>query len=151
MFGRFAIMHGACVCFGGGAGLLGAATTDQWKLALAAGIALTAGSLWFARLIWRVASDRQHVLSKICAQADRIQNLSAGWENQVLAINTSVTAVKDDVIERMETIAGGIGKRCERHEAIIAGLSRKQANHEGRCEGRAEMYEKMGEHLQAGS
>lgn len=148
MFGRLAIFPIVFLCGGGGAGIVGAVTTQDWKLLLAAAAALVGASIWIGRVVWRVAGERQHVLDKICSTADRIQRLSADWENQVAAINESVVTVKDDVVERIEAITTAISKRCERHEATIAKLATRQAEANGRCQGRAETYRRIGAHLQ---
>lgn len=148
MFARLAIFPIMVLCGGGGAGIVGAVTTQDWKLLLAAAVALTGASIWIATVVWRVAAEHQHVLDKICTTADRMQRLSADWEDQVAEINESVVTVKHDVVERIEAITTAISKRCERHEAAIADLATKQAEADGRCQGRAETYRRIGAHLQ---
>lgn len=122
-----------------------AATTPVHELAawIAAATSIVAAFLLLCRTIARVASDRQHIFDKLCAQADRLDRLLPVVTEACDSMQTRVDEARESTEEMMRVLH----RRLDENDKLFHSLIEKVCEANGHCKGRRELYAKMAEHL----
>ncbi len=105
-----------------------AAVQQDWKVWIAGASGIMAAMLWLGGMVWRASGERQKVLSKICTQADRMENLTRATEEDLSGLKVAVA------------------DQATQFRALISEL----AEWRGTCRARKPIYEKMLTHLTEG-
>jgi hypothetical protein len=106
-------------------------------------VALVAAIVWVVRVTWKVATERQCILSKLTDQADRL--------NKLLPVVTeacgSMEARADQIQQANVAMSQAVHRRMDEHGRMFTKLIGETSALRGRCDARTDTYLRMADHL----